>query len=322
MLPSFLKTKKITFRQRISFLKAILCLTTAVGVVLVVQPTFIFKEMSLSNDLNLEETNTTTKKLFAVANDVPVKEYQKIAVHQSELMSDEENSNQYIIGVVVGFSCAFSAGLALVLSSKAKRCPNHILMIVVGFCTFLVGILGPLFNLENRFLESMDTWTPSMTGISLTKDLLFTFAASVLSLFGVFVLIYASQVAPPTLVSTIRSCEILFALFVEKVVFGGFVGHEPEGKVQSTAWLILGALLVLCSAIFMTLSDWIEKFLCPSKSFQEFKEATKETINDHTTNYESEAFILPSVQTTITTIGDSEDLKQPLPTIKEILQRL
>merc|ERR1711997_627880 len=147
-------------------------------------------------------------------------------------------------------------------------------------------------------------------------------AASLLSLLGVFVLIYASQVAPPTLVSTIRSCEILFALFVEKVVFGGYIGgQEPERNVQSTAWLILGALLVLCSAIFMTLSDWIEEFLCLSKSCQGLKEVKKETINDQTINDESDAFILPSVQTTITTIGDSEDLKQPLPTIKDILQR-
>ena len=136
------------------------------------------------------------------------------------------------------------------------------------------------------------------------------------------VLIYASQVAPPTLVSTIRSCEILLALFVEKIVFGGFIGHGPEGKVQSTAWLSLGALLVLCSAVFMTLSDWIEKILCSSKSSDGLKNTKTEVINDRQIEDDNDAFILPSVQTTITTIGDCEDLKQPLHTVQEILERV
>ena len=237
-------------------------------------------------------------------------------------MTEVGTSNQYIIGVVVGFSTAFTAGLSLVLSSKAKKCPNQVLMIVVGFSTFLVGIIGPLFKLENRFLKSVDTWESSVAEISLTNDLLYTSGASILSLLGVFVLIYASQVAPPTLVSTIRSCEILFALFVEKIMFGGFIGRGPEGKVQSMAWLTLGALLVLCSAVFMTLSDWLEKILCSSKSSREFKNNTNQFINDQTINDENDAFILPSVQTTVTTIGDCEDLKQPLPTVKEILQKV
>ena len=286
-----------------------------------VQPTFIFKDVSSIPDAQLDQNNQTFREQ-RISHKGPLKEYQKISIHPSNLVSEVESQNQYIIGVVVGFATAFTAGLSLVLASKAKRCPNQVLMIVVGFSTFLVGLLGPLFNLENRFLKSSDTWESSVEGISLTNDLLYTSGASLLSLLGVFVLIYASQVAPPTLVSTIRSCEILLALFVEKIVFGGFIGRGPEGKVQSMAWLSLGALLVLCSAVFMTLSDWIEKILCSSKSSGGFKNTKTEVINDRQIDDDNDAFILPSVQTTITTIGDCEDLKQPLHTVQEILERV
>ena len=244
----------------------------------------------------------------------------EIPIHQSKITSDTQNSNQYTIGVIIGFATAFTAGLSYVLLSKAKeRCPNQILNIIVGFFTFIVGMLGPLLNLENRFLTSIDTWESPVEGISLTNDLLYTSGAGLLSLLGVFFLLYANQTAPPTLVSIIRCCEILLALFVEKVIFGGSIGSEPE-KVKSMAWLTLGALLVLCSAVFMSLSDWLEKIFCSSKSSHEFKSTKMEVINDPSD--ENDAFILPSVQTTVTTIGDCEDLKNPLPTVRDILQKV
>ena len=266
----------------------------------------------------MDQMNLTNKE---------IRQSSEMPIHQSKITSDTQNSNQYIIGVVVGFATAFTSGLSLVLTSKAKGCPNQILKIVVGFFTLLVGILGPLFNLENRFLTSIDTWESSVEGISLTNDLLYTSGASLLSLLGVLFLIYASQKAPPILVSIIRCCEILLALFVEKVVFGGFIGREPE-KVQSMAWLTLGALLVLCSAVFMSLSDWLEKIFQEkyskifrsSKSSHELKSTKTEVISDQ--NDENDAFILPSVQTTVTTIGDCEDLKNPLPTVRDILQKV
>ena len=201
-----------------------------------------------------------------------------------------EIPNQYIIGVAVGFSCAFASGLSLVLSAKAKRCPNHILMIVVGFGTLLVGMIGPLLTLDNRFLKSINTWESSMKDISLTTDLSLTTFAGILSLLGAFVLIYASQIAPPTLISTIRSCEILLALLYEKVILIDVMKHGSEQRNSKMIWLVLGALLVLVSAILMTVSDWIEKFIISVMSDNEPKCITKKSIDD-IISYESSTFL-------------------------------
>ena len=160
-------------------------------------------------------------------------------------------------------------------------------MIVVGFGTLLVGMIGPLLNLDNRFLKSVNTWEPSIREISLTTDVLLTTAAGILSLLGAFLLIYASQIAPPTLISTIRSCEILLALVSEKVIFIDAMKHDREQRNCKMIWLILGALLVLISAILMTVSDWIEKCI---RSVNEHKSITEKSVDDNIT-YESSTFL-------------------------------
>ena len=129
-----------------------------------------------------------------------------------------------------------------------------------------------------------------MKEISLTTDLLLTTFAGILSLLGAFVLIYASQIAPPTLISTIRSCEILLALLYEKVILIDVMKHGSEQRNSKMIWLVLGALLVLVSAILMTVSDWIEKFIISVMSDNEPKCITKKSIDD-IISYESSTFL-------------------------------
>ena len=292
------------FRQKISLLKALLCFTTAAGVLLVVQPTFLFKHGTSIRYSNLDQN-------FSTNNNPCTNIYNKTGLSCNEIYTtkdilqlEHQDQDPYIIGVAVGFSCAFASGLSLVLSSKVRSCPNHLLMIVVGLATLLVGMMGPLINLDNRFLRTYDTWKPSRIGISLTEDMLLTSAAGTLSLVGSFVLIYASQIAPPTLVSTIRSCEILLALLADNL----FLNNERQGgeeKHTSMLWLVLGALLVLTSAILMTVSDWIEKFIDSSKTCNK----GENTVDCKVEVDEYDTLMPASVQTTVTTIGDIEDLK-------------
>ena len=243
-----------------------------------VQPTFLFDVTKSVVDAQLNKKNFTINEN---SSELTINNFQ-----------DVELNDQYALGVLVAFGSGFAAALAYVLSSKAKEkgCPNEILAIAIGFCTLFVGTLGPCFELENRFFQRLESWIPSIDEISVTTDLILTTTASILSLLYNLTRVYASQIAPPTLVSTIGSCEILIALFVQQVVFGGLGHEQPDGKYQSTTWLILGSFMVLCSAIFMTFSNWMEKFLCPSKFLKEYKtvlpsepnihEATMDTEND------------------------------------------
>ena len=79
-------------------------------------------------------------------------------------------------------------------------------------------------------------------------------------------------------------------------------------------WLVLGALLVLSSAILMTISDWVQKmFVSILKGCSPQMEYDKPIHIIHSKICEEEYDKLnpSSVQTTLTTIEDINDLEYP-----------
>ena len=284
---------------------------------MVVQPTFLFRTPSSSNHYEEEIMNWNTSEQFKsikISRNT-VKTFNTSHGREIVLHSGQESPMQdnYPKGVAIAFACAFSASLSLVLSAKAKRCPNHILMVAVGFGTLLVGLIGPIINLPNRFVAPMDAFKDSSRSqMSLSYNYMVTTSAAIISLLGAFLLICASQLAPPTLISTIRSCEILFALLAEKVILSILQEEHKWGKHNgSMVWLVLGALLVLSSAILMTISDWVQKMIdAILKGGSPQMEYDKQI---HRRIYEEEYDKLnsSSVQTTLTTIEDINDLKYP-----------
>ena len=263
------------FRQKITLLNAFLCFTTIVGIILVIQPNFIFSQTTFANE-KVMTTNYTTgnkkvEKLYQTNNTFAKSSYTHRNGNSSNNNAlDDAGSNAYFIGVSAAFAAAFTAGLAIVLSSKAKSCSNYLLMALVGLCTFLVGVMGPLFNLENRFLgkiETLDSFTEGKDN-PLTTEIILTTGVAILSIVGVFLLIWASQIAPPIIVSLVRSCEILLGLLLEKVILVDFMKQNNDSNEKTLYLLIIGALFVLISVSTMAASDWLHTLINSLTSFK------------------------------------------------------
>ena len=252
------------FRQKITFLKAFLCLTTIIGVALVIQPDFIFSKTD-SNVVVFNRSSNTNEIQVHMNQSLSLKKESDYH-HLNESM--KSRTNEYYIGLTMTFAAALTAGLAMVLSAKAKECcSNNLLMAIIGLCTFIIGALGPLFKLENRFFTNLDTWTPSSNEMSVTIEVFVSIGVAILSLIGIVLLIQASQVCPPIIVSLVRSCEIILGLFLEKMILINLIPEKMNMQDERIlSLLIVGALLVLISVSAMSLSDWIQQFfnLCRS----------------------------------------------------------
>ena len=284
---------------------------------MVVQPTFLFKKPYSHNQYEEEIMNWNTSEQFKtikisrnIAKSFNTSHTREIVLHSGQ---ESPLPYNYPMGVAIAFACAFSASLSLVLSAKAKRCPNHIMMVAVGFGTLLVGLIGPIINLPNRFVAPMDTFRDaSRLQMSFSHVYMVTTSAAIISLLGAFLLIYASQIAPPTLISTIRSCEILFALLAEKLALSILQDKHKWGKHNgSMVWLIFGALLVLSSAILMTISDWVQKMIDSILKSCSSQIEYDRPIPSNVCEEEYDKLNPSSVQTTLTTIEDIGDLKYP-----------
>ena len=235
------------------------------GVVLVIQPDFIFAQSIPADDKQLNIGNQTSNNLANGSKIGTNQSFSKREDHSDNGITEFKSieTNQYYIGVIMTFASALTAGLAMVLSAKAKEyCSNNLLMAVVGCGTFIVGAIGPLLNLENRFYINLENWTPSLKDISLTTEVTLAFGVAILSLVGILLLIQASQICPPIIVSLVRSCEIILGLFLEKVILINLIPELIDSTDERMlSCLILGAMLVLISVYTMSMSDWVQQYI-------------------------------------------------------------
>ena len=113
----------------------------------------------------------------------------------------------------------------------------------------------------------LDSFTEG-TFYPFTTEILLTTGVASLSIVGIFFLIWASQIAPPIIVSLVRSCEIILGLILEKVILVNFMKQSSDSNEKTLSLLIIGALFVLISVSTMAASDWLHKLINSLTSFK------------------------------------------------------
>ena len=121
-------TACLIFRQRITALKAVLCVTTLSGSVMVMQPTFIFgsrhETPAAAETVTLSEVHNATTSLGSTGG----------------------SQHDYMLGMTACLVAAVSSAMANVLSATSKGCPMSVIMVVGGFGTLLLALVCPLLG--------------------------------------------------------------------------------------------------------------------------------------------------------------------------------
>ena len=158
---NLLQTYKIVtfFRERITVLKSSLCLIVVTGVVLVVQPTFIFDDLEVSN-VNVTKSPST---------------------HFSPIQD-----TTFYLGIGIAVLCASSSGLLNVAAKKSKGTPHCLLLITAGLATLILAI-PMFFSLKNTFLDQV-------SDIPIWKRFLLTMGVASASMIAGHLLVIANQV--------------------------------------------------------------------------------------------------------------------------------
>ncbi len=150
-------TNGITFRERMTLLKSMLVATVISGVVLVVQPVFLFGTVVNMAGNNSDVFNASFKEdIYYKSSGLP-----------------PVGTPTYYAGVAIAFLCASSAGLTNVASAKARGLSRNILMVTGGLGTLLVAVisqysLGQYFALPS---SSLTDWERALatSGVSVAS---------------------------------------------------------------------------------------------------------------------------------------------------------
>ena len=195
-------------------------ITSVLGDILVVKPSFMFSSL-------INNTNNTS-----VIDDID------ITVQSVEQLKESDN---YFLGVglclYVAAACAFSNVINVsVMKSNERITTSHLMLTSGVFCVLLS--VASTFLLPNRLITAPLS-LPTTSAVILLVSALMTFLAFW------FITLAVTITKSPTLISMLRSTEIILSLVTESVWWG-----EPPHYLS-----VLGSLLVTFVLRSCQLSD-------------------------------------------------------------------
>ena len=226
---------RIVLKRLLTILSVSLCFLIVLGDVLVVQPPFIFGEEDTRNEtsINVDDEEPSQKK----------------------------HGQYYYVGAGLCVYGAVSHAVTNVFGAKCsqKNISSSQLMLVSGISSFLLSLISASF-LPNRLLSS-----PQL--LSIKAAILLPVSAGVTMLAYWTITLAISITHHPTLISMLRSTEILISLVTEALWW-----KELPGTIS-----LLGSLLVAACVLTMAAHDKIVTYSRHMMKGKEQEEAV-ETI--------------------------------------------
>ena len=208
---------RIILKRIMTFLSIGLCFLIVLGDILVVQPPFLFKE---------ESNNNSTDNLLETAEDGP---------------PQEKHGQYYYFGVGLCFYAAAAGAAANVVGAQCNKMmiSTSQLMLVSGFSSLLLSTVSTIF-LPNRLLTDPQS-------LSLKAAALLPVCGAIAMVAYWLIALAISITKRPTLISMLRSTEILISLVTESLWW-----NQLPGLLS-----LFGSLLVAVCVLSMAGHDHI-----------------------------------------------------------------
>ena len=182
--------------HRLRLFKISLGLFLLIGVVLVIQPPFIFPnyEDAIQNYFVKSQIHT----LFQIETS------RKEISYRTKL---------YYIGVIIALSAALAKGVLNICVNQCSKIKSTVLMWWTGFGGIFISLIAFTFDKNARMLST------EIFEVSYTEWLLL-FGLAISGLIGYFCMTKSLQMIDPTCVAFVRSLEIIFGYIVQITILG------------------------------------------------------------------------------------------------------
>ena len=215
---------RIILKVRISTWKMMFGCQLLVGMVLCIQPPFLF----LSNTHPLPQQSPVTH-LEPVHNVGDVFLRRKRSITEDVEVSADETG--YYIGVVLALSTAVMGAMANVCIATCEKVSSKVMVFYSGLGGVLISFICSAFDEEKNIVFNIFT-VPTNTWLLLGL-------VGLLGVIGHFSLTRSLRLIPPTTVAVLRSLEIVLAYIVQALV----MREIPNGLSVTGSGLVLVSVL-------------------------------------------------------------------------------
>jgi len=215
---------KVILKIRIGVWKTLFGLVLVSGVILCVQPPFLFP----NDDEPLNNNNNANASATSDSNGTS---------------GDKLDTDNYFLGAGLAIGAAVTGSLANILIAKCEVVTSSVLVFYSGMGGVIVALLCSIFDPNNKIVFSI-------SDISL-DDWLILVALGASGMIGYFSMTRSLKLIPPTTVAVLRALEIVLAYIVQALV----MGETPD------LLSISGSSFVGVSVIAIALEDQIKNIL-------------------------------------------------------------
>lgn len=237
-----LMLSKLVLKIRIGVWKMVFGVVLIGGMVLCIQPPFIFTpdpEMP-ANLTNISDLNSTV----AIAASGGLKEAvlllrDFIQDEEVDPSSDAEYGGGYYLGALLAISTAITGAMANVIIAKCEKVSSSVMVFFSGLGGVVLALVFSIFDKDNRIIFNF-------TSISLEQWLILAMLGG-MGIIGYFSMTRSLQLIPPTTVAVLRAMEIILAYIAQAVV----MREVPDSLA------IMGSSLVMLSVVAFALEELI-----------------------------------------------------------------
>jgi len=219
---------RIVLKRPLTFLSVFLCVVIIVGDVLVVKPPILFgNEQNEQTDENNNRTGISKLILIHSSN---------YLTKDKESAPSKEHDKMYFMGVALCLYAAIAGSVTNVLAIKCRmlRVSSSFLMLISGASSLVLSLVSSPI-LSNRLITSPLSLSSTAAGMLPVISVL-----TILAYWSITIALSITR--NPTLISMLRSTEILISLVTEAIYW------QQKPGVLSISGSILVSMCVLAMA--------------------------------------------------------------------------
>ena len=211
-------------KDPINLVKAISGIVLTTGIVLITQPTFLFNQ----NHVILREERS-------VSYTSGWNQYDEKDINPKELHRNDDDKH-YFVGALIALSTAiFGAVIYVIITEIGNYITTTLQLMYMAIFALLISLFLPLVDETDRF------FTSKISDIT-AHDYALYVGISCSWIFAYWLAFSSCRIIHPTIVSTLRTTEIVVAFLVECIV----TNVAPEfSKVLGATLVLLAALALL-----------------------------------------------------------------------------
>ena len=200
---------KFILKIRIGVWKWVFGLFLLLGMILCIQPPFLFP---ISPDATHQNTTrNATDKMTNFTN--PMKqliEHVQLTLHDAAPAgegNDEEGSSSYYIGAVLAVSTAVTGAMANVVIARCEKVSSKVMVFYSGLGGCILAFICSIFDNDNKIIFAISTISGNQWLVLVSLGLM--------GLVGHFSMTRSLRLIPPTTVAVLRAMEIVLAYIAQ-----------------------------------------------------------------------------------------------------------